>query len=681
VTEATLLRVATTVAAASGTLSLGAQGQLRPLVAACALVLVVAAGAAPQILRDGRARKQRRSAAKALVLGATVLSAVVLLGMRARSGFGDTTDLVHQVGTTISLPLVVVLVAQLASADSLRELRVVLVASLTCGLLAVGTAEGGGAQKLLSSLGFFLLLGWTAALLSLWLLQRVKYQQAADAVHLGRVLGDRRHLGALVVGSTLIGLASVVLLPHPAGWHPLDLDRSASGPGSPLEDSNAAGGQAAERDAADYLRGDIDLNSRGDLATTRLVSVPADSPRLWAGSVLYTYNGRFWGPSDHPLASLILPTDAAGDFDPRPGATSGGEPARAARSDTVRLLDTGTRLPVIAPGQAVAIHLAGRVARLTAETLLPLGSPTQPTSYVVRSNPVISDAVTPEDTELPASVPSRVRALAHRITRNAPTAEVKVAAIERYLHAHEVYRLDSAVPAAGTDAVDQFLFVSHEGFCEHFASAEIVLLRAVGVPARLVTGFTNGEDHGTRRVFRGTDAHAWVQVGVGGQRWVFSDPTAGAVLAPDHQSWLGRFASAMREQWQVALGCLASLLLFTALIALGARRLRARRARRASLDATIDDQVLAAFARLEKALAGIGFSRSHEVSIHEQTTALLADWPGGLPDATLTQAAMVVVERVLYDAEPVPDDAALAAVSTLDQLTETARAAQPVARN
>ncbi len=185
-TEVTLLRVSTVVAAAAGTLCLGAQGQLRPVVAALATVLVCAAGAAAHRLPDGRGAELRRSAAKAIVLGATVLAAVFLLAVQVGNGIGDTTELVHQIGATVALPLVVVLVAQLASADSLREQRVVLVASLLCGLLALGTAEGDGAQDLASGLGFFL--GWAGRLpwLSMWLMQRVTAQQSADFTHAGR---------------------------------------------------------------------------------------------------------------------------------------------------------------------------------------------------------------------------------------------------------------------------------------------------------------------------------------------------------------------------------------------------------------------------------------------------------------------------------------------------------------
>ena len=78
--EATLLRVSTVVAAAAGTLCLGAQGQLRPIVAVFAVVMVCGAGVAAHRLPDGRAARLRRSAAKAIVLGATVLAARVPAG-------------------------------------------------------------------------------------------------------------------------------------------------------------------------------------------------------------------------------------------------------------------------------------------------------------------------------------------------------------------------------------------------------------------------------------------------------------------------------------------------------------------------------------------------------------------------------------------------------------------------
>jgi transglutaminase-like putative cysteine protease len=675
VTEATLLRGSVVAAAGAGLLSLGIQGQVRPIAAFGALLLLLVAGAAPLLLPDGRAAVLRRRVAKSFVLGGCLIGALWLLAVRALTGFGDTSGLLHQVGTTVSLSLAIVLAAQLACADSRRELRVVLVASLLCGLVALGTAEGGGAQDLLSGLGFVLVLGWTAALLSLWLLQRAKQREAATFVHLGRVLGDGRHLGALVILSTLIGVAALLLLPHPDGWHPPGLDGRASGPGSPLQKSGNGDYQAAPRSPENYFRGAMDLNSRGKLSSTRLVSVPADSPELWAASVLYAYDGTFWGPQQFPVnRTFQVPKDSAGDYDLRPGAAPGAAPAVAARSDVVRTLVPGAFLPVISPGQAVAMQFDGRVFRPLGSTAEPIAPSAKGSSYVVRSNQDITDAVTKEDTDLPSSLPTRVRDLAQSITRSAGTTEDKVAAIEAYLHAHEVYRLDSPAPGLGRDAVDDFLFVSHEGFCEHFASAEAVLLRSIGVPARLVTGFTNGEDEGTRRVFRGTDAHAWVEVNVGGQHWVFTDPTAGATIAPPHRSRLQSAGSVVAAHWQLGAGSAALLAGIVVLTVSRVRRVLVRRTRRQELASPPGDQVLAAFARFETALERLRLGRTLDSSIHELHVSLVAHWPGGLPEPDETREAMVVVERVLYDAVPTPESTVRAAISTLDQLADLAGA-------
>ena len=128
----------------------------------------------------------------------------------------------------------------------------------------------------------------------------------------------------------------------------------------------------------------------------------------------------------------------------------------------------------------------------------------------------------------PSTVPERVRALAKRITRWAPDRDAATRAVESYLREHATYRLDSPVPPPGADAVDHFLFVAHTGFCEQFAAAEVVLLRAAGVPARLATGFAGGESSGDHRTLRGSDAHAWVEVWYPDLGWAASDPTAGA---------------------------------------------------------------------------------------------------------------------------------------------------------
>jgi len=124
-----------------------------------------------------------------------------------------------------------------------------------------------------------------------------------------------------------------------------------------------------------------------------------------------------------------------------------------------------------------------------------------------------------------------------------------VTAVERWLGANARYSLDSPVPAPGRDAVDAFLFDDHVGFCEQFASAEAVLLRAVGIPSRLVTGLAYGAPAASPRLrtFRASDAHAWVEVWYPALGWQPSDPTAHAALAKQGASADGRIRAMLRR--------------------------------------------------------------------------------------------------------------------------------------
>ncbi len=83
------------------------------------------------------------------------------------------------------------------------------------------------------------------------------------------------------------------------------------------------------------------------------------------------------------------------------------------------------------------------------------------------------------------------------------------------------------------DSVDQFLFDTRQGFCEHYASAFVILMRAAGVPARVVTGYQGGSLNpvGEYLVVRQRDAHAWAEVWLGSEGWVRVDPTA--AVAPE----------------------------------------------------------------------------------------------------------------------------------------------------
>src|SRR5690606_36582226 len=85
----------------------------------------------------------------------------------------------------------------------------------------------------------------------------------------------------------------------------------------------------------------------------------------------------------------------------------------------------------------------------------------------------------------------------------------------------------------GADAVDEFLFETRKGFCEHFASSFAVLMRAAGIPARVVVGYQGGQYHPDEGylIVRQYDAHAWTEVWLPGRGWLRVDPTA--AVAPE----------------------------------------------------------------------------------------------------------------------------------------------------
>ncbi len=137
----------------------------------------------------------------------------------------------------------------------------------------------------------------------------------------------------------------------------------------------------------------------------------------------------------------------------------------------------------------------------------------------------------------------------------------------RYYRERFTYTLSP--PKLGRHTVDEFLFSSYQGFCEHFSSSFTVLMRAVNIPARVVVGYQGGQwnaDEEYLQVFQ-RDAHAWAEVWLQGQGWVRVDPTAAvasvriqqgvaAALPQVERQWVGSTTSVfawvnkLQGQWQ-----------------------------------------------------------------------------------------------------------------------------------
>ncbi len=192
-----------------------------------------------------------------------------------------------------------------------------------------------------------------------------------------------------------------------------------------------------------------------------------------------------------------------------------------------------------------------------------------------RANVNESSRVVRQALQLPDDGNPRARALAASWRNDNPPdddGKANQAIVQRALRLfrEQAFYYTLQAPLLGEQAIDEFLFSSRHGFCEHYASAFVFLMRAAGVPARVVTGYQGGElnpiDHNL--VIRQSDAHAWAEVWIAGQGWLRVDPTAAvsptriergiAAALPDEEvlplftrsdnAWLNQ----LRYRWEAA---------------------------------------------------------------------------------------------------------------------------------
>ena len=155
--------------------------------------------------------------------------------------------------------------------------------------------------------------------------------------------------------------------------------------------------------------------------------------------------------------------------------------------------------------------------------------------------------------QFPRSMPTRVRELAQKITRDHPTVHGKVKAVQRYLKKNYAYTLQLTHDPK-LEPLDEFLFVTRRGHCEYFASAMALMLRAAGIHTRQVNGFVGGEwnEMGQYLAVKHGDAHAWVEVYFHGAGWIRFDPTPSGEPPRAYEGaagWVRQLVDAMRMRW------------------------------------------------------------------------------------------------------------------------------------
>lgn len=147
--------------------------------------------------------------------------------------------------------------------------------------------------------------------------------------------------------------------------------------------------------------------------------------------------------------------------------------------------------------------------------------------------------------QLPRFGNPRLRELAQQWRQSHAEDRAVVDAALRHFNEEEFVYTLSPPPLAQASAMDDFLFNTRRGFCEHYAGAFVLLMRAAGIPSRVVTGYLGGElsPAGGHFTVRQSDAHAWSEVWLPGEGWVRVDPTA--AVAPERVE--GGLAAALPE--------------------------------------------------------------------------------------------------------------------------------------
>lgn len=327
-----------------------------------------------------------------------------------------------------------------------------------------------------------------------------------------------RQAGWLVLQAVPLMLILFLVIPRTGALWSVPQDKRAATTG--ISDSMSPGdiGELAQSNALAFR---VTFEGR----------VPAPNERYWRGLVFSHFDGRQWQPTVRQRAPHLMSWNRSDIEQWLNQVRVEGAPA-----DYEVILEP-TRQPwlyaLAAPVDWSDDIGVGREMRLQREDPV-----VQRTAYRVSSRTRyqfqrsgLSDWERRQELQLPLEANPQTRARARQWAREA-SSEAEL--IDRLMGLYrERFRYTLRPQTLGQHSVDEFLWQTREGFCEHFASSFVFFLRAAGIPARVVVGYLGAthnplEDYWT---VRQRDAHAWAEVWLEGQGWVRFDPT-GAV-APE----------------------------------------------------------------------------------------------------------------------------------------------------
>jgi transglutaminase-like putative cysteine protease len=308
-----------------------------------------------------------------------------------------------------------------------------------------------------------------------------------------------RSSGVLLLQSVPVMLVLFVLFPR--------IDEPLWGLASPVERTKTGLSDTMAPGSITNLT----LSEAVAFRATFKAQVPARNRLYWRGPVLWDYDGRTWHGrrstySEPQYGASYLPIEYTMTVEPH------GKPWLFA-------LDLPGRLPPrsIATSDFQIISSRPVNSRIQYEMV----SFMDYTYGVDEVEANLSRAL-----ELPFGFNPRTLAYAEALRAKYRSETGIIDAVLRLFNEGYTYTLSP--PLLGRDSIDEFMFDTKKGFCEHYASAFAVIMRAAGIPARVVTGYLGGEMNpiGGYLVVRQSDAHAWTEVWLRGRGWVRVDPTA-----------------------------------------------------------------------------------------------------------------------------------------------------------
>jgi transglutaminase-like putative cysteine protease len=284
------------------------------------------------------------------------------------------------------------------------------------------------------------------------------------------------------------------------------------------------GGQASTGISNTMSPGDITRLSRSNEVAFRIRFEDTPPPQrelYWRGLAMYRFNGRSW-TGDEPN----YVQDAAASIE------VAGEPIRY----TITLEPTYQRwlfaLDMPHRWDATDTYMGTQQQLQRTEPVNELFSYEVESHTNYRIARELSERARDAYTSLPAGSNPRAAEFARQLRAEVADDQAFIERVLTYFR-REAFFYTLNPPPLGAQPVDEFLFASRRGFCEHYASAFGFVMRAAGIPARIVAGYQGGELNplGGYMIVRQSDAHAWTEVWLEDRGWVRVDPTAAVAPA------------------------------------------------------------------------------------------------------------------------------------------------------